>query len=105
MSTKKHTAGKLRIGGDPKTENLVADVRGVRVFGDYGAIPCRADAERLVATWNACAGMADPQAEIARLRECEAALEGLLELNDGNGGDAREQISKIKAARAALAKK
>ena len=44
-----HTPAPWRVGkGDPKKENLVAEVRGLTVFGPYCAATCGEDA-RLVA--------------------------------------------------------
>ena len=57
----------------------------IGIQGQSGDLVCEmarwaaeANSARIVACINACAGMDDPAAEIARLRECEAALRGVV---------------------------
>ncbi len=73
----------------------------------FGAVYRREDARRIVACVNACAGMDDPVAEIAKLRaereELKEIAKRLLRWNDYAGGEPLSRIAK--AFRAALAEK
>lgn len=43
----------VRRDGDPSKENLVAVVRGITIYGPYGAASCGADADLIVRAVNA----------------------------------------------------
>ena len=53
--------------------------KGAALLADFGNIgTARADRDRAIACVNACVGVEDPAAEIARLREIEAAARALV---------------------------
>jgi hypothetical protein len=79
----KHTAEPWhvnRIGKNMYVESplgFIADLQlGECTFLDEAAVAA-ANAARIVACVNACAGMDDPVAEIKRLREIEEAWQGI----------------------------
>lgn len=45
--------------GDPKKENHVAHVRGLNIYGNYGAIACKYDANFIALAHNEMAGLLD----------------------------------------------
>jgi len=65
-----------------KNENQIGYVSVISGADDSGVaeIDGEANARRIVACVNALAGLADPAAELARLRRCEAALQGIADL-------------------------
>ena len=119
MSAQPHTPGKLEIGPTifrhmiaelrSKAEDRpIAQVWETRDEWPKGPRTPRgfADAERLMACWNACEGIADPQATITALREALKALTiDANRLCDRNTGGSYEDDCRrsLEQARAALA--
>ena len=70
MDERQHTPGKLRVTSRSTVANCVHVLSEDGLF-QTGCIEFsgrgHANAERIVATWNACEGMADPQATITAL--------------------------------------
>ena len=65
--------------------------------------PWKANRNRIVSCVNACQGLPDPAAELARLRQCEAALRRIMEWWEGDAWiDMPAPDSLCNAARAAL---
>lgn len=82
-----HTPGKIEVHEirDGYDNGVVSrgirrvDGKGLNTGEDYEMFS-EADAERLVACWNACAGMSDPEATITALA---AAAREIVERHDG----------------------
>lgn len=110
MDERQHTPGKL-VADKSRVDGWVSDPwvlraeKPVRVTTDVVAISNtgHADAERLVACWNACEGMADPHATITAMRNAleQFAVCNLDESNCASFNVANSRIRSI--ARAALA--
>ena len=62
-----------------------------------GGVVTEADARRIVAAVNACAGMEDPEAEIARLRDRERTATKSMAALNGEIGKLRDQVRTAKA--------
>ena len=83
-----HTKGRLRVQvRRPLGTDLhdILDEDGVTLAGMHGGNRAsrKTNAARLVACWNACEGMADPEAEVGRMRAQMAEAIAILE----NGTD------------------
>lgn len=98
MNAPKHTPEPWRIFSSAQPSCIVDDA------GDICRARSPLDAARIVACVNACAGMDDPSAEIARLRaqrtELAKALRACVDNYYNSEGD---EQSCAKAGRAALA--
>jgi hypothetical protein len=78
----KHTPEPWEINEDQSHDGIfnVCSANGEYICTVWGIHDNgRSNADRIVACVNACAGMDDPQAEIARLKAREAELERLME--------------------------
>ena len=65
---------------------------------DHPLLPGEANAARICAAVNACAGMTDPEAEIKALRD---ALEAAIDIMEGREAGS-ERVDALSQARAAL---
>lgn len=101
----KHTPGPIKR--DPENWMSVIDEtdhwtkRLICQFNGKERAEAEANADRMVATWNACTGIPTPALKEGAVKELVGALENLLGF--GTGGQSMESMQAIDEARAAVA--